>query len=202
MSTDLIGYKNLSERQREEFEKSAGRKQQKNLFLTMMLLPVILIAAFQIAVFFTDNLGGRVGALIIAVVLSIILEIWFIVKAIRQRLQNDFEGEVIVKKIKRISDGDPNNGVTTIRYRHIMEFKTNIGKIIKKHWDQGFANASPQTWYGYLNVGDKVRFHAKMDYYEKYDKSGDSEIPCAKCRRFVDIGPGTCSECGAELIKP
>jgi hypothetical protein len=200
MGTGLIGYKNLSEMQREEFEENTKRKHRKNLFLTMLLIPVILIAAFQIAVFFTNNLGGHVGALIIGVVLSIIFEIWFAVKAVKQHLQKDFEGEVINKKTKRVTSGNPENA--TVSYRNIVVFRTNEGKKIKKQWELGTTNPSPHNWYNYLNIGDKVRFHAKMDYYEKYDKSGDREIPCAKCGKFVDIVPYTCSECGAALIKP
>ena len=200
MSTNLIGYKNFDEKQRVEFEESTRQKQRKNLFLAMLIVPVILIVAFQVAIFFTDNLGGRFSALIIGVSLSIIFEMVLLVQAVRTRLQKDFEGEVIKKKIKRKTTGGNDN--LAIYYRQTVTFRTDKGKKIKKHWKSDFKEPSPCTWYGYLNVGDKVRFHAKMDYYEKYDKSEDSNIPCAGCGKYVDIMPPTCSQCGAPLIKP
>jgi len=204
MDKILIGYKNLSEIQRGEFEENTKQKRRKILFWIMLLFPVLMVAAFQIAVFFTDKLGGRLGALIIAAVFTVIFEVWAVIKAIKERLQKDFEGEVIKKKTKRINSGSTYNkvGFLDVSYRNTVVFKTNQGKRIKKRWEPGEKDPPPHTWYGYLNIGDKVRFHAKMDYYEKYDKSGDSEIPCAKCGKFVDITPDVCSDCGAPLIKP
>jgi len=54
----------------------------------------------------------------------------------------------------------------------------------------------------YLNVGDRVRYHGKLDYYEKYDKSHDAEVPCADCGRYVDIRLENCPVCKAPIIKP
>ena len=204
MGRNLIGYKNISELQRGEFEENTKQKRRKILFWVMLLFPVLMVAAFQIAVFFAELPGGRLGALTIAIILTVFFEIWAVIKAIKERSQKDFEGEVIKKKTKKLDSGTPDNvlGYFDIRYRNTVVFKTTRGKRIKKHWAPGEKDPSLQTWYGYLNIGDKVRFHAKMDYYEKYDKSGDSEIPCAKCVKFVDITLDNCPECGAPLIKP
>ena len=200
MSTNLIGYKELSEIQRVELEGNTKQKKRKTMLLTMLITPIILIAAFQIVAFFTDNLGGHLGALTIGIVLSIIFEIAFAVKILKQFLQKDFEGEVVKKNIKRKTTGSQDD--VAVYYRQSVVFRTDKGKKIKKHWRSDYKEPSPHTWYGYLNNGDKVRFHAKMDYYEKYDKSGDSKIPCAKCGQHVDIKPDTCLKCGALLIKP
>ena len=109
MSTNLIGYKELSEIQRVELEGNTKQKKRKTMLLTMLITPIILIAAFQIVAFFTDNLGGHLGALTIGIVLSIIFEIAFAVKILKQFLQKDFEGEVVKKNIKRKTTGSQDN---------------------------------------------------------------------------------------------
>jgi hypothetical protein len=54
----------------------------------------------------------------------------------------------------------------------------------------------------YLNIGDKVRYHGTLDYYEKYDKSRDTKVPCANCRQYVNIRLDNCPNCQVPVIKP
>lgn len=58
------------------------------------------------------------------------------------------------------------------------------------------------SWYEYLNVGDRVRYHGNnTNYYEKYDKSQSELIPCAGCGRSCDARAAYCSNCGTILFK-
>ena len=56
--------------------------------------------------------------------------------------------------------------------------------------------------FNYLQIGDMVRFHGtNMRYFEKYDKSRDSELPCAGCGLNVDARANYCPYCGCIMLK-
>ena len=58
-----------------------------------------------------------------------------------------------------------------------------------------------RTVYDYYKMGDKVRHHAKLNSYEKYDKSGDSIIFCNACGTLCQITDDTCFRCKCPLLK-
>ena len=57
------------------------------------------------------------------------------------------------------------------------------------------------TLYNYFNIGDRVRHHAGLNSYEKYDKTGDAFIPCNACGTLCDISEYTCFRCKCPLLK-
>ena len=57
------------------------------------------------------------------------------------------------------------------------------------------------TQYNYYQIGDRVRHHAGLNSYEKYDKSRDSIIFCSACATLCDINDDICFRCKCPLLK-
>jgi hypothetical protein len=55
--------------------------------------------------------------------------------------------------------------------------------------------------YGYLSIGDRVRFHPMFDSYEKFDKSKDKIIYCNICHMMNPIANERCERCSNLLFK-
>ncbi|CQR74101.1 hypothetical protein SOV_22200 [Sporomusa ovata DSM 2662] len=57
------------------------------------------------------------------------------------------------------------------------------------------------TRYNYFQIGDRLRHHAGLNSYEKYDKSQDSVIFCNACGDIWDIEEDVCPRCKCPLLK-
>ena len=57
------------------------------------------------------------------------------------------------------------------------------------------------TQYNYYQVGDRVRHHAGLNSYEKYDKSRDDIIFCSACATLCSINDDVCFRCKCPLLK-
>lgn len=56
------------------------------------------------------------------------------------------------------------------------------------------------TMYRYYQVGDRVRHHAGLNSFEKYDKSKDDIIFCNACASLNQIGDDVCHRCRCPLL--
>ena len=80
-------------------------------------------------------------------------------------------------------------------YLYVVKIQTDSGKIKK------IENRSENSYYfRYFKVGDRVRYHPDIDYYEKYDKTNDTHELCPFCNRVNPITDDVC-KCGAPIIK-
>lgn len=57
------------------------------------------------------------------------------------------------------------------------------------------------TVFNYYQIGDSVRHHARLNSYEKYDKSNDTIIFCNACASLNDIEDDYCHRCNSPLLK-
>jgi hypothetical protein len=57
------------------------------------------------------------------------------------------------------------------------------------------------TLYRYYAKGDNVRHHARLNTYEKYDKSKDNIIFCNACATMNEITEDFCFRCKCPLLK-
>jgi len=53
----------------------------------------------------------------------------------------------------------------------------------------------------YYKIGEVVRYHTKINFMEKYDKSRDSYSVCALCLDKEAVHGDRCPKCGAPLLK-
>ena len=104
------------------------------------------------------------------------------------------EDKKIKKKTERYTHGDDD-----VRYEDYLEYSI----IIRN--DQGkrhtIKSRDSDTLYNYYQIGDRVRHHAGLNSYEKYDKTGDKFIPCNACGTLCDISDETCFRCKCPLLK-
>lgn len=107
----------------------------------------------------------------------------------KRKLDKTWDGVVIDKQfyVKH-----SNNEYNT---KYVMKIEQDSGKIKKVKWTD-YANI-----FNYYEIGDRVRHHKGLYYYEKYDKSRDSEILCISCLHFNDINEYFCIRCKCPLLK-
>lgn len=98
------------------------------------------------------------------------------------------------KKKKKVNDGDDN-------YR--TEIYTEYCVVIKSDQGKKYEITEHNTTflYDYYNLGDKVRHHAGLNSYEKFDKSKDSIVFCAACGTLCNIEEDHCPRCKCPLLK-
>jgi hypothetical protein len=104
------------------------------------------------------------------------------------------ENKKIKKKTERHTYGDDD-----VRYEDYLEYSV----IIRS--DQGkrhtIRSRNSDTLYNYYQIGDRIRHHAGLNSYEKYDKTGDKFIPCNACGTLCDINDDICFRCKCPLLK-
>ena len=175
-------------------------KQGRTLLIAASASPLIFIAACQIAAFFYTEYS-RTTWLIFRVIIGIFVMTILLIQYAKRKRDPDFEGELVKKRVRRKSR---NQGfdIWETYYLHTLFFRGDDGK--RHRYSEEYAKKTPPAnfWSGYLNIGDRARYHTKQDYFEKYDKSRDKAIPCAGCRSFFDITLDNCPHCGAPAIKP
>jgi hypothetical protein len=193
----LIGFsQKINDPLFEERRKKNFRKSVRN---GLIWLPVVVLL-FQIVPFFsldfTRPIALGVGCIVGGFGLAATL-----LGGARRAGAKTWDGEVIDKKVI-VRDSEDRNGNAQTSYDHTIVFRLSSGG--KKKMKRRLRSGSLGAWdmMVYLSVGDKVRYHGKLDYYEKYDKTRDAEVPCANCRVYVDLRHDVCPNCGAPVIKP
>lgn len=104
--------------------------------------------------------------------------------------------KTVKKKNRRQSSG---NGAKD----YYIHYYTEYAVIIQA--DNGgtfrITAEDDDTLFNYYQIGDRVRHHAGLNSYEKYDKSQDSIIFCNACGTLCDISDDVCFRCQCPLLK-
>ena len=194
----LVGYSSKIN----EAELTNKQKQEsRNLVIAALVAPLIIVAAFQIAAFFYTEFS-RLAWLILGIVLGIIIMIALLVQSTKRKHVTNFEGELVKKQVRKKSSGDPQTGMIETYYLHSLIFRDTKGKTQKYSERCATKEPTENAWSRYLQIGDKVRYHAQQDFFEKYDKSNDALLPCVECRTLFDIALNNCPQCNTTAIKP
>ena len=162
-------------------------------FLFASILAVIAIIAFPIYGKQSGELdwpqslyyGMGIGGMFVVIAL---------LQTIKRGLDHTWDGVVEYKDSYREIDRNDSNHTSTTPVYVIKVRKASGG--VKKHKWRGITGP-----YSYYNVGDQVRHHRGFEYYEKYDKSQDSQILCAACLSMNDIHLQQCKRCKCPLLK-
>ena len=107
-----------------------------------------------------------------------------------------WDGVVMKKVEKKRYKRDNDDGSSQSYMEYIVLIRTERGKkkrIVERQRDRAM--------YGYLDVGDRVRYHPALETYEKYDKSKDQVIYCNVCRLRNSIRNDRCERCNSLLFK-
>ncbi|HBL84833.1 MAG: hypothetical protein A2Y17_05135 [Clostridiales bacterium GWF2_38_85] len=162
-------------------------------FLFAGILAVITIIAFPIygnasgEIAWPNSLfyGMGIGGMFIAIAIG---QTW------RKKLDKTWDGVVIFKDAYRLRERT-DNGITNYQNVYEMKIQKDNGGIKKYKWRNVIGT------YNYYNVGDRVRHHKGLNYYEKFDKSNDKKILCIACMSYVDIEKDICPRCKCPLLK-
>ena len=103
--------------------------------------------------------------------------------------------KTIEKKKKKESYSDGGSTHWKIYDFYTVTIKSSTGK---KHT---ITAQDDDTLYNYYHIGDKVRRHAGLNTYEKYDKSKDLIIFCNACSSLNNIEDNYCFRCKCPLLK-
>jgi hypothetical protein len=134
-------------------------------------------------------IGFAIGGMFLAIALFQILG---------RKHSKTWDGTVKDKKIKKKTKRH-DYGNDNVQYEDYLEYSV----IIRS--DQGKRHAiksnDSDTLYDYYQSGDRVRHHAGLNSYEKYDKTSDKFILCNACGTLCDISEDTCFRCKCLLLK-
>lgn len=104
--------------------------------------------------------------------------------------------KTIKKKNRRQSSGDGDSDYYIHNYtEYAVIVQTDNGR---KH---RMTAEDDDTVFNYYQIGDRVRHHAGLNSYEKFDKSKDSSIFCNACGTLCDINDDVCFRCKCPLLK-
>lgn len=108
-----------------------------------------------------------------------------------------WDGVVLDKKVlsKQRRQGSEDDYYNIDYLEYVVTVQDQNGK---KH---RIAAVDDDTVYNYFEIGNRVRHHAGLNSYEKYDKSGDSIIFCNACGTLCDIADDYCYRCNCPLLK-
>lgn len=148
-----------------------------------LILATVAIAGFYLYGAFSDEMDNP-EALRIGMVISSIFIVVGLLSA-RSRKRAFWDGLVIDKKIRK-----------TEKYLvYTVYIKSQTGKVHERRYE------NDNTVFNYYKIGDEVRFHGKLNSYEKFDKSGDDIIFCNACAFLHEIDEDVCRNCGCPLLK-
>lgn len=120
------------------------------------------------------------------------------IQIIGRNRSKTWDGIVVDKKIeeKNRKRNIGNNDYYWENYVLYSVFvKSNSGKM------HTISSENDDTLYNYYVVGDKVKHHAGLNSYEKYDKSRDTIILCNACASLNNINDDYCFRCKCPLLK-
>lgn len=109
-----------------------------------------------------------------------------------------WDGCVIDKTVKSKTRRE-RYGNDEYHIRHYIKYTVVIREDSGRTHD--ISAQDDDTLYHYYHMGDRVRHHAGLNSYEKYDKSKDSIIFCNACGSLCDITADKCSRCKCPLLK-
>lgn len=119
---------------------------------------------------------------------------------IARKRSKTWDGVVVDKTVKKKSRRQSTGSGDNDYYIH---YYTEYAVIVrdergKKH---RITAEDDDTMFNYYQVGDRVRHHARLNSYEKYDKSKDSIIFCNACATLCQINDDICWRCKCPLLK-
>lgn len=163
-----------------------------------MILAIAAVAGFYIAgEAGVDNMenpeslyiGFAIGGMFIVIALFQILG---------RKRSTTWDGKVEDKNVKKKTERRT-YGNDEVRYEDYLEYSVVIrGDSGKTHVIRA---KNDDTLYNYYRIGDRVRHHAGLKSFEKYDKTGDRFIPCNACATLCDINDDYCFRCKCPLLK-
>lgn len=159
------------------------RNSRKWKFQFSLILAAVAIAGFYLYGALSDEMDNPESLRIGLVIGSMFLVIGLFSASSRKNAS--WDGSVVDKKIRK-----------TEKYLvYTVYFKSQSGKVHESRAE------NDDTVFNYYKIGDRVRFHGKLNSYEKFDKAGDDIVFCNACAYLHDMDEEVCRNCGCPLLK-
>ena len=163
-------------------------------FQFSLILAVMAIVGFLLYGALSDEMDNP-EALEIGLVIGLLFVLIGFFSGKSDYHKRNWDGVVVDKKIKKTYKDIGELGSKAERYSFSVFIKSESGKVHEK-WSE-----NDDTVYNYYKIGDKVRYHARLKSFEKFDKSGDTIIFCNACAFLHDFDEKVCRNCGCPLLK-
>ncbi|MDL2254394.1 hypothetical protein LJC49_10080 [Ruminococcaceae bacterium OttesenSCG-928-I18] len=158
----------------------------------MIVLAVVVFAGFAIYGLVSGNL---VFALVMGSFLAILFLVVTFVTLAKSKGGGSWDGVIVDKQIKKRRQASGDSGNRRSYNEYILYVKDDKGKTHKQ------GSISTSTIFNYYQVGDRVRRHPGLHYFEKYDKTRDAEILCNACLKLNPVQTDTCPQCKCPVLK-
>lgn len=180
----------------------AFAKYIKNSNRWTVIISLILAVAAVIGFYIAGERGAEGMSNPLSLMIGLGIGGMFLVIALLQILgrkrSSTWDGTVEDKKIKKKTQRQT-YGDDDVRYEDYLEYSVIIRSDRgKKHIIKTRDN---NVFYNYFNIGDRVRHHAGLNSFEKYDKTGETFLPCNACGTLCDINGDYCPQCKCPLLK-
>ncbi|MEA4889129.1 MAG: zinc ribbon domain-containing protein [Clostridiaceae bacterium] len=170
------------------------KKSRQWSFLFALILAVAAIAGFPIYGHYSGEVdwpaslyyGMGIGGMFLVIAL---------LQTLRRGMDKTWDGVVADKKTYRVVEHHDDEHTPSYRQQYVLKIRKDSGRIKKHKWyDQ-------PALYEYYAIGDRIRHHKGLLYYEKFDKSQDKQILCAACLSFIDAQQDQCPRCKCPILK-
>lgn len=178
------------------FEKYLAKTGKWSMVFTFVIA-LIAIAGFYVAGEKDGSELSNPEALYIGLVIGGLFFFIGFSSNLKRKRSKTWDGIVIdktaKKKRKNVGNGEDSYVKRYIDYTVVIQAENKKKYKIKV--------ADNPLYYNYYKIGDKVRHHAGLNTYEKYDKRSDDIIFCNACSRKCDIQEEECPKCHCPLLK-
>ncbi|MDR1579160.1 MAG: hypothetical protein LBS35_02285 [Synergistaceae bacterium] len=163
----------------------------------------IILAAATVAGFYiagetgADNMENP-RALFIGIGIGGMFLLIALYTIISRKRSKTWDGVVVdktVKKKTRRLDNGHNDSNLNYYTEYAVIVRDERGKTHR------MTAEDDMTVFDYFQVGDRIRHHAGLNSYEKYDKSRDGIIFCNACATLCQISDDVCWRCKCPLLK-
>lgn len=173
----------------------------KNTYRWSAIFALILAVAAVVGFYIAGEVGTEMdnpGSLHTGLVIGGMFLAIALFQILGRKRSKTWDGTVADKMMKR-KTGKRTYGNGDYSYEPYLEYSVIIHSDAGKKYYIRAKN--DDTLYNYYRIGERVRHHAGLNSYEKYDKRNDTFIPCNACASLNDIDDDICFRCRCPLLK-
>lgn len=169
------------------------RQYNLKIFIISLFFIPLPILFFIIYSSFEPDFGIS-DAIKYGLILSTLFTFFLLIIYLQRAYGKPWEGVIISKDIEQRR-----------RKRNKYSYEYYDVYILRISTDSGSSKSIEEPYltsyyYSHFNVGDRIKYHPSIGYYEKYDKTNDYELLCPFCSDVTSIERSKC-KCGTPLIK-